>query len=339
MDWVRTSRIVPSEWWDESGQEYVYFVFDVDSGLVKIGRANSPASRIRQISSPRLIFLGMVPDGSREKEYHAAFKARCVGKEWFTPNIELMRTINRDRVPNPVVDGFRSVRGDLVEFWKTIRGPLRKLRGAANGLVSVCLPMVSEGRQDLLDSAAGVGEDDGETPFKTQEERDAAWAEYEGLAVLMANDFWDVHRSALSAEAISIEDLVQDARLRMLEIFDNSKIDVSRSHQEKVAYIRVSIYRYLRDTYKDTISGKFMEVWPEIAENIVQNAPITTMFKGVDLNSVSFSEGELTVCRLLMKGERFNEACRLAGFDTATKRKLMRERLQSKLKKEWEGRG
>lgn len=82
---------------------YVYFIQGEATGLIKIGKANDPGTRLKglQTGSPdHLVLLGVIPcTKTRETELHEDFKAFKVHGEWFKPSAELLSFIAKTANP------------------------------------------------------------------------------------------------------------------------------------------------------------------------------------------------------------------------------------------------
>lgn len=75
----------------------VYFVQGIDGGPIKIGRADEPALRLRelQLGSPVLLQLLAVVKGGRYREacLHEQFAILRMHGEWFSPGVDLLQWI------------------------------------------------------------------------------------------------------------------------------------------------------------------------------------------------------------------------------------------------------
>jgi hypothetical protein len=83
---------------------YVYVVQAVTLGLVKIGKANWPESRIEGIRTgcpDEMRVLGFLHDltGKLESSLHARFAEHRVRGEWFSPAPELMAWVSESCLP------------------------------------------------------------------------------------------------------------------------------------------------------------------------------------------------------------------------------------------------
>lgn len=88
---------------DRKWKSYVYFIKNIDTGHIKIGKAADPKSRFYQVygklkthrelygdASPNLKMLGWIKQSTRvnEDQLHLRFKEKRVAGEWFCPSIE-----------------------------------------------------------------------------------------------------------------------------------------------------------------------------------------------------------------------------------------------------------
>lgn len=82
-------------------QCFVYFIRQEGTGLVKIGYAKSPASRLRtlQVSSPQRLSIAALEPGGRSREtfLHDIFADWRFGGEWFKETQQMTRYINEIR--------------------------------------------------------------------------------------------------------------------------------------------------------------------------------------------------------------------------------------------------
>jgi hypothetical protein len=95
----------PSE--DAVGGTFIYFIEAVGQDRIKIGKADNPESRLRQLqtgSAVELRLLGAVADNaSREAETHAVFSSERIQGEWFhaTPRLrEYIARVLETSAPN-----------------------------------------------------------------------------------------------------------------------------------------------------------------------------------------------------------------------------------------------
>ncbi len=76
---------------------YVYFVQEIGSGFVKIGRTNNPDVRVHHIqthSAGKVDLLCVVPGGSRlEHTFHVAFACLRRRGEWFDPSPAMLALV------------------------------------------------------------------------------------------------------------------------------------------------------------------------------------------------------------------------------------------------------
>ena len=98
--------------WDDS--TYIYFIQDINSGLIKIGYAANKRQRIqrlRNINGGPLRVLAFI-DGSLcdEDELHKIFKMSRHHGEWFFPSRELL----------DLIDGYEdNILGEELDLWNT----------------------------------------------------------------------------------------------------------------------------------------------------------------------------------------------------------------------------
>jgi hypothetical protein len=99
-----------AHFYDAPGWQYltaegqVYFVVGMTTGLVKVGTANNPLARLRELqcgSPDRLVLVATAPGGPRaEVQYHQEFSADHVRGEWF-------------ELSPPIVDEILALGGQL----------------------------------------------------------------------------------------------------------------------------------------------------------------------------------------------------------------------------------
>jgi hypothetical protein len=84
---------------DAEGGTYIYFVEAVGQERIKIGKADDPAARVRQLQTGSAVELRLlaVVEGraSLEAELHSAFANDRIQGEWFRATIELREYISR----------------------------------------------------------------------------------------------------------------------------------------------------------------------------------------------------------------------------------------------------
>lgn len=80
-------------------KSHVYFIFDKSNNRVKIGKANKPKERLRQLQTGNptpLVLLGFVRGNIEyEQSLHAKFKSHNILSEWFDYAGELKEFIER----------------------------------------------------------------------------------------------------------------------------------------------------------------------------------------------------------------------------------------------------
>lgn len=84
----------------------IYFIQPVDGGSIKIGKANSPPDRLRELqtgSPDRLKIIGMMQgDEATEYALHDLFARHRLDGEWFSPDddlTEFIETVVNSRNP------------------------------------------------------------------------------------------------------------------------------------------------------------------------------------------------------------------------------------------------
>lgn len=89
---------------------YVYFIQDVPSSLVKIGRSVDPTARLsvmRLYNPNELVILGVIVTNnapSLERELHGLFREHHRHNEWFTATPELYAYVAASCSPMPTGD-------------------------------------------------------------------------------------------------------------------------------------------------------------------------------------------------------------------------------------------
>lgn len=88
-------------------ETFIYFIQAVDGGLIKIGRADDPRARLRelQIGSPLILRLCRSERAPQtwETRLHQAFAAYRMHGEWFRPHPLLAHVA--DAIPDPALEG------------------------------------------------------------------------------------------------------------------------------------------------------------------------------------------------------------------------------------------
>lgn len=78
----------------------VYFILNIDKGLIKIGYSFQVAERLKQLSKQSeesLTLLGVIPgDHNVEQELHTFFDENRVDGEWFRSNNKLLHFIDKN---------------------------------------------------------------------------------------------------------------------------------------------------------------------------------------------------------------------------------------------------
>ncbi len=104
---------------------FVYFMWDNDTGQIKIGQSKNPESRLRDIRAerPNTELLTYLPDHSLERELHIRFSGLRMDGEWFKPSSELLQYILREQArpsydydPSDWLDNLRAQSGRLLLF-------------------------------------------------------------------------------------------------------------------------------------------------------------------------------------------------------------------------------
>ncbi len=87
---------VPHFYRNCSPSEGLYFIADLDEGLIKIGKSKHPSSRLKKfrlsLKKPNLKMMACFPTGV-ETYAHREFKDLRVKGEWFTPAPRLLKAI------------------------------------------------------------------------------------------------------------------------------------------------------------------------------------------------------------------------------------------------------
>jgi hypothetical protein len=87
----------------------VYFIKAKRSGLIKIGKANNPISRLKTMqtgSADRLTLLGYIPGShAEESALHKRFASLRQSGEWFKPGDELLGVIESEAIKVAAVGG------------------------------------------------------------------------------------------------------------------------------------------------------------------------------------------------------------------------------------------
>jgi hypothetical protein len=106
---------------------YVYFIRDRDSGLVKIGQSKHPDIRLTDLRAERrnIEILGTIAAPLLERELHRQFAHCRVVGEWFRPDDDLAFLVNshRDRPDITGGDEINHVRDIHATYFKVI-GPI-----------------------------------------------------------------------------------------------------------------------------------------------------------------------------------------------------------------------
>lgn len=103
-----------------SNRNYVYFIRDDNSGLVKIGRSYNPEKRRKQLQSELhghdLVILGtMECPAYVEAELHYKFKDYRENGEWFRPEFQLMEYISlHAERPDIAYSRFKKIFGKAI---------------------------------------------------------------------------------------------------------------------------------------------------------------------------------------------------------------------------------
>jgi hypothetical protein len=101
---------------------YVYFILDNDTGLIKIGQSRNPQGRLTDLKEghKNLVILGTIRAPLLEKELHARFAHLRVHGEWFKPDNELAMLVN-NRHQRPDLDQEAEhcplIGRNIVYFW------------------------------------------------------------------------------------------------------------------------------------------------------------------------------------------------------------------------------
>jgi hypothetical protein len=128
----------------------VYYIHSPDTGLLKIGHAQNPPSRLvkMQVDSPtRLVMLAIEPGGNAvERERHQQFAHLRTRGEWFRFEPELKALVESLPQYTPLVKSWRALPGPLGEWIRRNNHTLESF-ATATGTTSATISRVCAGKQ------------------------------------------------------------------------------------------------------------------------------------------------------------------------------------------------
>lgn len=151
-------------------------------------------------------------------------------------------------------------------------------------------------------------------------DRDVLFARYEGLAVRAATRLWSAHGSSVRGSGSGLEDVVQQARLVLLEVVP--KLDPAYKEGQSATYVFRSVYSRLLQIFVRSLSARRSGLnvnLGQFAIHVAEDRPVSAANPYILRGDAS--EVDRYLCELLADGCSVAAACRRVGLSRPQWRK------------------
>ena len=152
--------------------------------------------------------------------------------------------------------------------------------------------------------------------------RDELYTKFAPTAEAAAGRIWSVHREELLAFGVELDDLLQQARLDLLGMIEQS---LNSDHAGAANYVFLSISGLLRNKFLNNLDRNHSQLTPNLEATLAQ--PDKNYPKTLTQTLLYYDE---MFCGLVLQGHKPYEARRMMGWNLAQYR-AFKKRLAKKL--------